>query len=254
MTARARADGTRRRANHQVTAPAAGVVNVVGGSGVEAVLANVADHADDGEPAGFGGERTEVDALAEGILAGQIAAGHGFVDEDILAAVIAGIEQAAGTQRDAHRGKITDAGLACFGNRAEAAGRQRLAFDLKPGGGTQAGDERKLVDAADRGDAGQGAYAVRHLFKLTGLLASVFYLLIVRQFGGFLEGEGGLIDLHGEDGFGPEPGIDGEYVLEAANQQAGADQGHQSEGDFRNYEEGFGPCRPRKRRSFAYLL
>src|SRR4029077_16573209 len=107
----------RTGADDEVRSPSAGAVNVECGSRVEAKLMNITNDADNRRPARLRIERTQVDALADGIGAGPEAVGGRVIDDDVGSAEVGGRERAAFDERDAHRFEVAEVRAAslCYG-------------------------------------------------------------------------------------------------------------------------------------------
>src|SRR5262249_39277759 len=143
--------------NDEVPCPAAGEIDVASLRAFEIELVNVADNANDGEPAGRGVERTKVDAVAKRVvITGPIALGHGLVDDDVLVGFqIVLKEEAAGEKRNPKGRKVVEAGVALLRQRPGARREYGLAFDNETRGAAKLVGEWKRVDAADFFDARQ---------------------------------------------------------------------------------------------------
>ncbi len=133
---------------------------------------NVADYADNRQPAGLRIERAQVDALADGIGTGPESFGERVIDDDVRTAEVGVREKAAFDERDAHRFEVAEIGGARLCDGARAWFRDGLAVDEKTRSGLKRGGEGKHADATDGSDAGQALDSGGHLLKLNRLLPS----------------------------------------------------------------------------------
>jgi len=112
--------------------------------GVERILLDASDYANDCLPRISCRELDDVDALADGILSGPELLGHVFVDDDGDGAgeVVVVVEEASAAQRNFHGFEVVSGDDALVGVEKFFAGQRDAAFDgdWSPGEGFAQGE------------------------------------------------------------------------------------------------------------------
>jgi hypothetical protein len=150
---------------------------------------------------------------------------HRLVDEDDvqwLAHFTIG-EEAAADEPDIHRSEIPVVGHADIDGRLLARARRRLADDGEPGRRAQPGERQHAdlargLDARQRTDTADGVLEEPHALRRVRILRI------------------GQCDADREDVVGREAWIDAAHDREGPEHQAGADEQHDRQRDFRHDE------------------
>jgi len=204
-----------------------GKIHFGAGGKIESGLMNVTDDADDGEPGLCRGIFVvgALEALAEGIFAGPVVAGHGFVDEgdELGVGAVGMIKEAAGDELHTKRGRIVGADHAEVGDEALAGRGLRTTFDGDGDGATGIG-EGDPGGVAGREDAGQSLDFGKDLI-VEGDAAGKSVVTRIRK-----------RSVHDEDVVGLKAAIEVIEIFEAADEQSGTGEKNDGEGDFGNDE------------------
>ena len=214
---------------------------------------DVSYHSNNGRPARRWIERTQIDALADGIPAGPKSLCDGFIHQDVLGAVVVRVQRPAHAQGNAHGRKIARACDARFRNRPCTIRGKWLAFHDKPGRRPHSRAERQDGDSADGFCSRQCLNSLDKLIEANGLPASKLDLLLVCELELFLNQHLRQIYFHRQDMIALKTGIDFHKAMKAANQQTRADEWNERQRNFRDDQEAasFLPaCGSRRSRSF----